>query len=174
MNVNQCTLAGNVVKEPSFSLVGADNTPRARFRLASTKRRRTASGDWEDAATVFISVTCWRSLAEHVSDSLRRGDTVVVSGELVFDEWDDKEGNRRSDYGIDAKSVGLDLSRFNAMTLRAERRKADASTDAPPAPADGDPFDALAISADAASRIAAMADELDDERTDEEELAAVG
>jgi single-strand DNA-binding protein len=171
MNVNQCTIAGNVVKEPHFALVGPGNTPRARFRLASTKRRLNAAGEWTDASTVFITVTCWRGLAEHVTDSIKRGDTVVVSGELVFDEWDDKDGNRRSDYGIDAKSVGLDLTRFNAMTLRAERRKADASSDAPPAPADGDPFDALAISADADSRIAAMAEELDD---DDEELAAVG
>ena len=51
------------------------------FRLACTPRIRTKSG-WSDGNTTWIEVACFRTLAQHVAQSVRKGDPVVVVGKL--------------------------------------------------------------------------------------------
>ena len=121
MNINQGMWAGNAVKAPEFKFVGAKQTARCKFRMAVNDRRRDADGVWQDGETVYVTVTCWRSLAEHVVLSLNRGDGVLVAGKLTFSEWDDKEGARHSAYGIDATTVGIDLSRHIVQIKKSDR-----------------------------------------------------
>jgi single-strand DNA-binding protein len=65
-------------------------------------------------------VNCWGRVADGVAGVLYKGDPVVVVGHIYTDEYEDKEGNRRSDVEVRANSVGPDLTRCRA---RLERPK---------------------------------------------------
>ena len=58
-------------------------TTAGSFRVAHTPRKRDrATGVWSDGQTLWFSVSCWRTLAEHCARSLSTGDRVVVTGRL--------------------------------------------------------------------------------------------
>ena len=67
----------------------------ASIRLAVTPRIRERDG-WKDGATSYVRVNVWHDLAEHVADSLSKGDRVVVVGRLRTRAWETPEGDKRS------------------------------------------------------------------------------
>jgi single-strand DNA-binding protein len=70
---------------------------------------------------MFINVSCWRGLGGNVFATLRKGDSVLVHGRLLYRSYDDKQGNRHNVHEIDAIALGPDLSRCAADLRRAVR-----------------------------------------------------
>ena len=99
------------------------------FRLACTPRVRGRGGEYSDGNTTWIDVTCFRSLAAHVAASVRKGDPVIVIGRLRTSVWT-KDGQTRERLGLEAETVGHDLSRGTAIFRRSVRPSAE--------PVDGD------------------------------------
>ncbi|MCL6537983.1 MAG: single-stranded DNA-binding protein [Acidothermus sp.] len=149
----QVTLVGNLVADPRLNFT-AEGHAVASFRIAATPRRFDRQTEqWRDGDTVFASVRCWRTLAENVAASLRRGQSVVVIGRLTTRWYETKDGHRREGVEIEAAAVGPDLSRAVAVVKRAERgaglafpRRDDSDA---PVPADGGaatpPVDAVSV-----------------------------
>ena len=73
-----------------------------------------------DGDRLYMAVTCWRSLADHVADSLRKGDQVVVHGRLKIREYTTKDGARRTNLEVDAKAIGPDLALHTVMVNRQD------------------------------------------------------
>ena len=74
------TLSGNVVTDVALRSTSAG--PVANFRMAVTESwwdKRTER--WAERVT-YLQVSAWRQLAEHVADSLAKGQPVVVVGRL--------------------------------------------------------------------------------------------
>jgi len=104
-------IIGHVGTDVDHRRVGA-GTDLSTFRLASTPRRwDKTKRQYVDGATNWLTVQCWRDLALHVRDSIRRGDPVVVVGRLKTEEWTSKDDVRQSRFVLDATTVGHDLSR---------------------------------------------------------------
>lgn len=123
-------------------------TDLSTFRLASTPRRwDKTQQQYVDAATNWLTVQCWRSLAIHVRDSLRRGDPVIVVGRLRTEEWS-KDDVRHSRLVIDATTVGHDLSRGIGSFRKAARSVDSPSPETPAASLGGAaaPTDSDAVS----------------------------
>jgi single-strand DNA-binding protein len=102
--------------------------PVANFRVGTTPRIRKRNGDWVDGPTSWFSVACWRGLADHVRDSVRKGEPVVVHGRLRTDVWEREDGHSSVTYVVEATYVGHDLSRGTAVFVKAarpERAEAD-------------------------------------------------
>jgi single-strand DNA-binding protein len=96
----------------------------AHFRVGSTPRfRKRSTGDWVDGETSWFSVTCWRGLADHVRDSVRKGDPVLVHGRLRTDVWDRGDGQSSVTHVVEATYVGHDLSRGTAVFTKAARQE---------------------------------------------------
>ncbi|MBH0777080.1 single-stranded DNA-binding protein [Nocardia bovistercoris] len=90
------------------------------FRVASNSRRYDqASGEWVDNGTLFLTVSCWRRLVIGVDASIKRGDPVVVYGQLRSHEYRTKDGVERRDLEMRASAVGPDLTRCTARIVRA-------------------------------------------------------
>ena len=89
------------------------------FRVASTPRYRK-NGDWVDGNTTWLTVTCWRNLAEHAAKSIRKGDPVIVIGKLRTNVWKGEEGVVER-LILEATTIGHDLSRGTSMFSRVER-----------------------------------------------------
>jgi single-strand DNA-binding protein len=119
------TVSGNLVADPKVRTVASGQTV-ADLRIASNPRRfDREAGEFKDGDPMYIGVACWRTLAVNVAGSLRKGDSVVVYGRLLYREFDDKDGVRRNVYNIDAISVGPDLARW-PVDIRRPNRPADA------------------------------------------------
>jgi single-strand DNA-binding protein len=104
----------------------------ANLRVGSTPRIRKRNGEWVDGPTSWFSVTCWRTLADHVRDSVRKGDPVLVHGRLRADVWERADGQSSVTYVVDATYVGHDLNRGTAVfvkALRPDRTDTDEETD---------------------------------------------
>ena len=96
------------------------STPMASFRLACTPRIRK-NGEWVDADTTWITVTCWRGLAENVASSIHKGDPVIVAGRLRTSSFTRDDGVSVARVTLDAFAVGHDLARGTAAFHKAER-----------------------------------------------------
>jgi single-strand DNA-binding protein len=97
----------------------------ANLRVGSTPRIRKRSGDWVDGPTSWFSVTCWRALADHVRDSVRKGEPVLVHGRLRADVWEREDGQSSVTYVVEATYLGHDLTRGTAVFVKAARPDRD-------------------------------------------------
>jgi single-strand DNA-binding protein len=78
INDSHIDLAGFVASEPAFKRI-AGGTSTAKLRVAYTERRfNRETGEWADGPTSFVTVLCWRTLADNVAVCLRKGEPVLV------------------------------------------------------------------------------------------------
>jgi single-strand DNA-binding protein len=162
-------VTGYVATEPSYRTLG-DGVPVLSMRVGWTRRRRdSATGEWSDGNTSFVTVTCWRKLAENLSKCLRKGDPVVLRGRLDVRTYVNKEGERRIAVDVDAASLGHDLNRgvanFQRTLPSAGRTAEEAAAAGASSPADADEAAELAaLTGDTEG----LADDMFDERAIEE------
>ncbi len=89
------------------------------FRLACTPRIKTKNG-WSDGSTTWLEVACFRTLAQHVAQSVRKGDPVLVVGKLRTNVWE-KDGKTHERLVLEADMVGHDLNRGTSIFQRPPR-----------------------------------------------------
>lgn len=103
-------MVGHVGTDVDYRKVGS-GTDLSTFRLATTPRRWDRNQRaYVDGTTSWITVQCWRTLALHVRDSIRRGDPILVIGKLKTEEWT-KDDVRNSRFVLEAITAGHDLNR---------------------------------------------------------------
>jgi single-strand DNA-binding protein len=110
-------LVGNLTDDPEVRFT-PQGTTVASFRLAVTPRINDA-GTWKDGDTSFFRINAWRDLAEHLTDSLSKGDRALVLGRLKTRSWETPEGERRSTVEVEAEEVGPSLKWATATPQRA-------------------------------------------------------
>ena len=115
MYVNSAVVVGNLTSDPRIN--EGDNKV-ANFRMGVNRRRKPGQEADEEVKerTEFIDVECWGPQAENISASLRRGNRVIVSGQLKYDQWTDEDGNFKSRICIKASVVGPSLE-FQAIPV---------------------------------------------------------
>jgi single-strand DNA-binding protein len=103
------SVSGLVATTPRH-VVTPDGLPITSFRLASAQRRYDRTQQrWIDADTNWFTVTAFRQLAINSSQSVSKGDRVVISGRLRVRDWDNGERSGTS-VEIEADGLGHDLS----------------------------------------------------------------
>ena len=121
------SLVGNLTDDPEVRFT-PQGTAVASFRLAVTPRVNDG-GTWKDGDTSFFRINAWRDLAEHVTDSLSKGDRALVVGRLKARSWETPEGERRSVVEVEAEEVGPSLKWATATPQRTNgKAKADTGT----------------------------------------------
>jgi single-strand DNA-binding protein len=128
------SIVGNIITDPVRRRFGDQELYK--FRVASNSRRRTSDGTWEHGNSLYVNVNCWGNLATGASASLTKGDAVVVVGHVHTDEYDDKDGVRRSSVEVRATAVGPDLSRCTARIAPLPKPTAGQIPEPEPAGAD--------------------------------------
>jgi single-strand DNA-binding protein len=126
------TITGNLTDDPEVTFTPSGQAV-CNFRLAVTPRVRDGNG-WKDGDTSFFRITAWRDLAEHLADSLAKGDRVIVQGQLKTRTWETPEGDKRSVVEVTAEEAGPSLRWATARPQRAAKATAGRSqaTDDPP------------------------------------------
>lgn len=90
---------------------------------AIAQERRNDNGTWVDGANCWVKVTGWKDLAEHMAESLEKGKLAVITGQLVTDQWEDKDGNKRLTVVLRAQSIGPSLTFDSAKIVKANQRQ---------------------------------------------------
>jgi len=110
-------ICGNLTDNPELRFT-PNGAAVANFRVAVTPRVK--DGDtWKDGETSFFRVNAWRQLAENATESLSKGDRVIVVGRLKARSWETPEGERRSVVEIEADEIGPSLRWATAKPERA-------------------------------------------------------
>ena len=112
--------SANLTHDPELNYTTSGKA-YARIRLASTPRVKDSSGTWVDGATTFYEGRAWNDLAEHATESLRRGDRVIVLGALRTERWTDATGEDREALRVDVDEIGPSLRFANAKVTKAQR-----------------------------------------------------
>ena len=120
--MNELSITGNVVTEPRL-ISTARGDVRASFRLAYNHRYYNRStAEWVESGTTYLDVTCWRQMAEHIMQSVVKGQPVIVVGTLhVRQVASNVDPNQtRTFVEVEAKAIGPDLSRGVARFERVK------------------------------------------------------
>ena len=105
---NNITIIGNLTRDPElrFTQGGAAVTD---IGVAwNESRRNKETQQWEDVPSYF-DITCWFDLAENVAATLRKGDRVVVTGNLKWESWQTADGESRNKVKVIADDVAPSL-----------------------------------------------------------------
>ena len=164
MNETYVTVSGNVVGDPVVRATRA-NVPFVTFRVASNVRRvDRKTGEYIDAGTNFVNVTAFRALGVNLSNSLNKGEPVIVYGRMRINQWVNGERSGTT-VEIDAYNVGHDLTWGQSTFTKVAKPQLNQNDRM----ADPEVQDA----ADELDRDAAMA-ELELESADSDEYETVG
>jgi single-strand DNA-binding protein len=117
---NRTTVVGNLVEDPELRFTSG-GIAVANLRVAVTQRIQQ-DGHWPDGDTSFLKVNVWRGQAEHLADSLAKGDRVMVTGRLRQRSWETPEGDKRSVTELEADEVGASLKWATAKVERTSER----------------------------------------------------
>jgi len=94
-NLNQVNLIGHVTRDPQLSRLPS-NMPVCDFGLAINRSWKNKETGEQQKETCFVDCTCFAKQAEIFNQYVHKGDPVYVSGRLKLDQWQDREGNKRS------------------------------------------------------------------------------
>jgi len=103
-DVNLIVISGRLTRDPEVRYT-AGGKAVARVRIANSRRfLNQTTNEWQEEAT-FVDVSIWGDAAERAKDRLRRGSPVLVEGRIQSEEWQAKDGTKRSGIKITARRV---------------------------------------------------------------------
>lgn len=120
--------AGRIATDPK--LVAGVN-PRLTFRLAVDDRAQGPDGQWATRQTVFHDVVVFGRSAETFARLYRKGDPVLVAGELRFTTYKTQGGDQRTGTQIVARLVAPDPRLVTVTIDRSRYADRDAGVEAP-------------------------------------------
>jgi len=136
-SVNRVILVGNLGRDPEIRYTqGGD--PIANFSLA-TNEVWTDKGGQRQERTEWHRVEVFGKAAQVAKDYLSKGRQVYVEGSIRYDEWTDKDGNKRNTTKI---HIGGPNSRLVLLGGRGEGQRG------PGGPTGGGPADDFQVSDD--------------------------
>ena len=125
----EITVAGTLTADPEIKYLDS-GTCVANFTIAANDRRfDRESGEWIDASATFLRCSIWRQDAEHVTESLSKGDRVLATGVLKQRKWETDDGGKRTAFELAVSEIGASLKFATAELSKPQRRtSAEAST----------------------------------------------
>ncbi|MPZ68803.1 MAG: single-stranded DNA-binding protein [Actinobacteria bacterium] len=115
------TIVGNLSADPELHYTSG-GIAVTNFTIAVNSRYKKGE-QWEDKLEGFFRCNAWREMAEHVAESLTKGQRVLVTGKLQQRHWEDADGNKRQAVDIEVEEVGPSLKFATAAVTKAEKRE---------------------------------------------------
>ena len=116
---------GNIAADTELTYTPAGR-PVVRFPVLVSRRRKSPdTGEWADGEPTRHACVAFGILGEHIADSLRKGDRVLIVGNVVTDTWDDKDtGDKRTAQRVLTDAAGPSLRWATARVNKAQRTTA--------------------------------------------------
>ena len=113
--LNHITIMGRLTRDPELRTTQA-GVSVVSFTVACD--RDFGGRDGGERQTDFIDCVAWRSTGEFVSKYFHKGSMIVVSGRLQSRKWQDRDGNNRTSWEINADNVYFGESRRDGDSSR--------------------------------------------------------
>jgi len=101
--LNAVIIAGNLTKDPIFRQT-TNGTPVVNFSIASNRRFRDKNDEWKEDVC-YVGIVAWNRLAESCRDKLKKGNAVLVDGELQSRTFKTDDGSNRTIVEIKARRI---------------------------------------------------------------------
>ena len=106
--LNHIVIMGRLTRDPELRTTQS-GVSLTSFTVAVD--RDFGGRDGGERQTDFIDCVAWRSTGEFVSKYFHKGSMIVVSGRLQSRKWQDRDGNNRTSWEINADNVYFGESR---------------------------------------------------------------
>lgn len=121
MSQNTITVRGNITAEPDLRYT-QDGTAVANFTIASTERvYNPTTKEWKDGRTTFFRSTVWRGDAENIASSASKGTRVIATGHLEQNEYETKEGDKRTSITFEIEEIGISVKYATALVTKVNK-----------------------------------------------------
>lgn len=112
MALPHITINGNLIADPELRFTGSGKAVVS-IRVAASERKKDVNGNWVDGDATFLTVNAWNELAENITTTLTKGDTITVVGKLKQRSYQAKDGTEKQVFEVEAESVAADLRRVS-------------------------------------------------------------
>lgn len=121
------TLTGRLGQDPELRF-SPSGTAIVRLSIVTSRRTKNEqTQEWSDTDVTWWDCTGFRNLAENCAESLQKGMAVIAVGRVVQENWQDKEGQKRSKLAVKLDAVGPDLTRATSTVLKANSQSQQGS-----------------------------------------------
>lgn len=93
-NLNRVFIMGNLTRDPEMRYTPS-NTAIVQIGVAINRTWKNQAGEKQEEVT-FVDAEAWQKTAETINQYFRKGDPIHIEGRLKLDQWEDKEGQKRS------------------------------------------------------------------------------
>ena len=102
-DLNRVTLAGRLTRDPEVRYTPSGvAVSDLGFAVSDVYRNREGE---QVEQTCFVDIVVWGRQAETCGEYLSKGSPVLVEGRLQFDQWENKQGEKRSKLRVRAARV---------------------------------------------------------------------
>ena len=128
-SLNKVLLIGNLTRDPDVRML-SNGRPVCNFGLALNRNYKDAEGNRKEEVT-FVDVECYGPRAEAVGRFFTKGRSIFVEGRLKLDQWESKEGEKRSAIRVVLDNFEFVDSKQDGQST-GDRQACSSSNTAPP------------------------------------------
>ncbi|QSR89247.1 single-stranded DNA-binding protein [Methylacidiphilum caldifontis] len=138
-DLNKVFLIGNLTRDPECRYT-PKGTPVGDLSLAINSSYRSQDGQVKDEVC-FVEVVIWGRQAETCKEYLQKGSLIFVEGRLQMEQWETKEGEKRSRMRVRADRIqflGKAKGSSQPTPVESSSTKTDTAFSPPEEPQAGD------------------------------------
>ena len=130
--MNIVVLKGNLTRDPELKFTSAGNA-KCTFGIAINERWKDKDGNLKEDVT-FLDCQCWGKTGEVIAERLRKGNPILIEGQIRQEEWEDKNTGEKKR----ATRIRVDKFEFcgggRSDDAPAPQKRAQAPAKAPESP----------------------------------------
>ena len=101
--MNKCIFIGRLTRDIELRYL-PNGTAAAKTGFATSEKYKDKTTGEMKETTMFIDITVWGKSAETFNQYCQKGHKVAIEGKLQLDQWQDKDGAKRSKHSISVES----------------------------------------------------------------------
>ena len=102
MKINHIIITGNLVASPSLRETNT-GTAVATATIANNEFFNDGQGERQQVTT-FVDVTVWGKSGENFASLAKKGQEIIIEGQLRRNDWESEDGQRHSKHFLKAES----------------------------------------------------------------------
>jgi single-strand DNA-binding protein len=102
MNINHIIITGNLVASPALRETNT-GTRVATATIANNEFFNDDKCERQQVAT-FVDVTVWEKSGENFASLAKKGQEIIIEGQLRRNDWESEDGQRHSKHFLKAES----------------------------------------------------------------------
>jgi single-strand DNA-binding protein len=122
MNINHIIISGNLVANPTLRETNS-GTSFTSVTIANNEFFKDDGGDRQQITT-FVDVIVWGKSGENFASLAKKGQEIIIEGQLRRNDWESEDGQRHSKHFVKAESWQFTQVKVNSgAKLEKEARK---------------------------------------------------